>query len=221
VDATTHRAFVLSDDQPVYTNSSSVVVLDTRGGALPRTLTVQGKPPVSVAVDARTGRAFVSSRGTLTVLDAATGRVLRAIPVSDPFHGPASGEYLGLTVDEAAGRILGVLENRLVVLDARTGALLASSTSLGPDSISSGPLIDPRAGRAFVLYQSPRGGMRASISGPGYVGVFDAATGRRLRTVTVGIVGNPHAQALAVDPDSGLVFSLNDNSVSVLDGRRP
>ncbi len=137
------------------------------------------------------------------------------------FHGPASGAYLGLTVDEAAGRILGVLENRLVVLDARTGVLLASSTSLGPDSISSGPLIDPRAGRAFVLYQSPRGGMRASISGPGYVGVFDAATGRRLRTVTVGIVGNPHAQALAIDPDSGLVFSLNDNSVSVIDGRRP
>ncbi len=225
VDAATHRAFVLSDDQPVYTNASSVVVLDTRGGAVLRTVTVQGQPLQSVAVDARTGRAFVSSRGTLTVLDAATGRVLRALPAPDPLRGQATGgAYLRLVADEPAGRILGLLENRLAVLDARTGALLSNHTSLGPDPIAAGPLIDPRAGRAFVLSLNLRVGMHGLlISGPGYVGVFDAATGRRLRTVTVGAVGNPHAQSMAVDPDSGLVFSLNDsdNSVSVIDGRHP
>jgi len=220
VDAATDRAFVLSNDQPAINTPGSVIVLDTRNGAVLRTLTVRHKAG-SLAVDARTGRAFVSTLGALDVLDAATGRVLRAIPVPDPYGGRATGEYVGLAADEPAGRVLGLQSDRLVVLDARTGALLASRASLGPDSVSGGPLIDPRAGRAFELYLSPRGDFGRETTVPGYVGVFDAATGRRLRTVTVGAVGNPHAQALAVDPDSGLVFSLNDNSVSVIDGGRP
>src|SRR5205823_1131938 len=79
LDARTGHAFIV-------TSTNSVLVLDTRGGAVERTIALDASfaPPAQglVTVDLRTGRVFVASQmGWVSMLDAHTGRVLRTIMV--------------------------------------------------------------------------------------------------------------------------------------------
>src|SRR5919201_1124740 len=104
VDERTGRVFVAGEDS---SGLGDVSVLDVMSGRLVRSVTV-GMLPTAVAVDARSGRVFVAnkgpvdgnlvplSNGTVTVLDARSGAVLRTIGV---------GTYpTALAVDERAGR---------------------------------------------------------------------------------------------------------------------
>ena len=88
----------------------SVLVLDSRAGRLPRTVTL-GSDPGFVAVDARRGRVFVLNGGaasnvngavhphdgSISVLDASTGAVPRTIP--------AGGNPELAAIDPASGRL--------------------------------------------------------------------------------------------------------------------
>ncbi len=101
VDTRTGRVFVANNA------SGTVSVLDARGGALLRTVTV-GPHPFVMAVDGRSSRVFVTSLGAMdaaghltgpgsvSVLDARNGALLRTLPVGV--------EPAVIAVDERAGR---------------------------------------------------------------------------------------------------------------------
>jgi len=103
VDTRTGRVFVANDGG----GTGSVSVLDARSGALLRTVTV-GPHPFVMAVDGRSGRVFVTSLGAMdaaglltgpgsvSVLDAQSGMLLRTVPVGV--------EPAVVAVDERAGR---------------------------------------------------------------------------------------------------------------------
>ncbi len=103
VDMRTGRVFVANDGG----GTGSVSVLDARSGALLRTVTV-GPHPFAMAVDGRSGRVFVTSLGAMdaagyltgpgsvSVLDARGGALLRTLPVGV--------EPAVIAVDEHAGR---------------------------------------------------------------------------------------------------------------------
>jgi YVTN family beta-propeller protein len=105
VDEQTGRVFVASGS--TFGVNGSVSILDAASGRLVRSVTV-GMLPAAVAVDARSGRVFVAnkgpldsnlvplSNGTVTVLDARSGAVLRTVAV---------GTYpTAIAVDQRAGR---------------------------------------------------------------------------------------------------------------------
>jgi DNA-binding beta-propeller fold protein YncE len=144
VDERTARAFVIGPPEQVdpavaSTPSGLVAVLDTRSGALVQ-ITPLGSGPDAVAVDERTGRVFVatSNAGTVTVVDAHDGTLLRTVRV-DPTPSLVVTLQYALAVDEARDRVYlstwgpfvptpGGLTLRgngtLCVLDARTGTVL-------------------------------------------------------------------------------------------------
>ena len=94
VDERTGRVFVVNSHTDPYripTERGSVSMLDARSGAALRTIPV-GWDPTVAAVDERKGRIFVVNRnidsrgrlignGSVSVLDARSGTVLRTIPV--------------------------------------------------------------------------------------------------------------------------------------------
>jgi len=153
VDRRAARAFVVTqnssqdgsdDDVP-----GTVSVLDTATGSLLRTVTV-GHEPMAVAVDERTGRAFIANKlsDSVSVLDAATGTTLRTVTV-----GPGgSGGYAApsaVAVDERTGHVfvLDAYDDSVRMLDATTGKVLHSSiVGTDPRTI----VVDGQAGRAFV-----------------------------------------------------------------------
>jgi len=103
VDTRTGRVFVANDGG----GTGSVSVLDAPSGALLRTVTV-GPHPFVMAVDGRSSRVFVTSLGAMdaaghltgpgsvSVLDARNGALLRTLPVGV--------EPAVVAVDERAGR---------------------------------------------------------------------------------------------------------------------
>jgi YVTN family beta-propeller protein len=194
-------------------------------------------------VDPRTHHVFVTNWGdnTVSMLDAASGRVLRVAAVG---HTPSA-----VAVDERASRafVLNVNPDSVSVLDTVRGVVLRTV----PFSHLSDVAVDERAGHVFVL-DGPDGMLGKAVmldarsgrvvhtaalgkgSRPvaidsrtqrafvpnaedGTVSVLDTVTGRVVRTVRVGSL--PYAAA--VDERTSRVFVTNnlDRSVSVLDAR--
>ncbi len=157
VDGRTSRLFIGEASRwscgarPVcqYIGPSQLVVLDTRTGRVVRALTAGTANPAAIAVATRTNRAFVfyttmttgrGAAGTLRVLDARTGQVLRTLPVT---VAPAEGQ---VAVDERRGRVYAVDTTGTSVFDATTGALLRTIAASG-DAIA----VDAPTGRAFIV----------------------------------------------------------------------
>lgn len=212
VDAWTGRAFVLNlavDDVGNPTGPGTVSVLNASSGALLRTVTLD-KVPSSMIVDPSTGHVFVASigfvganvypnypaHGRMSVLDAANGALLRTASVGA--H-PAS-----LALDQRTRHVFVVNGDGLSVLDAATGAVLHVSPLVG--SGSGYTAVDEQAGRVFV-----------SSYEPSRVSVYDASSGRCLRTLLVG----DHPAQVAVDSQTGRVFVSDANNeareVNILD----
>ncbi len=188
VDQRTGRIFVSRFD-------GTLSVLDAVSGRLLRTVTVRGSRRATTVtawgegapvVDARTNRVFVGDalRGTLSMLDAASGRLLRttALPVAVYPNAPV--------VDEQDGRVFVVDDAGVSVLDAGTGRLL-HRVVVGRNAPGFPPLaviVDARHGRAFVVARRE-----------GTVGMLDSRSGRVLRTLSVG----GHLGGAAVDSGAG------------------
>jgi len=172
-----------------------------------------GLHPIDLALDARRGQVFVlnggdaGGGGSLSVLDATTGRARGATPlgVVGAFDGFNLGQQ-ALGVDSHTGRVFvlragarpGTEAGSVAVLDAASGRLLGAT---GVEGRPLGLAVDERTGRVFVA------------SSGGSVSVLDSATGRLLRTVR-GLKGDG---ALAVDGRAGRVVVAAGAAVGVLD----
>jgi len=121
-----------------------------------------GTAPIAIAVDARTGRAFVVNNGnnTVSVLDTHTGALLRTVEVGQ--------NPTGIVVDERDGRV--VVTDAATRVDAQAGQLVSFLLSIGaPRDVSlldatSGsllrripaaasplpPMVDARRGQAII-----------------------------------------------------------------------
>jgi len=249
IDARDQRIFVANEgpltfDYALPTQPGSVSVIDGRTGAVLRTVRV-GQGPVSLAFDAPTGRVFVlctgrintvsgfmSRGGSVSVLDAATGALLRTLPVgptlltiSGPGTTPTGRQ--ALAVDSASGRVY-VATSAKVLVDGTTGAVRRTISVRGgitPSVIA--PSVIAVDGRARRLYMGDSGDTTMpfvpSSSVSGLFGVLDAATGKGIANVAVTQSG---ISVIAVDERAGrvLVFELHGNReystvVYVLDAR--
>jgi len=157
------------------------------GCVLPCALPV-GADPVALALDARTGRAFVVNRGgnSVSVLDAATDTLLRIVPVGRQPNAIAVDEGTGLVFVANGGG------HTVSVLDAASGAFRrAVAVGANPYALTVGMT----ARRVFVISN-----------------VLDAASGRLLRTAAIGSDLN----ALTVDEAAGHVFVTDQFGNSVV-----
>ena len=224
-----------------------VRVLDARSGDLVRTVTL-GLFPQGVAVNERTGRAFVTSvgvggAGLVGVLDTRTGRLLRTVDVG-------MGPQAQVVLDARRERVFVPVYNRtgnghVSVLDARSGRPLYTFAA---DTVPVRVAVDTRTGHAFVadessiglrVYDTRNGHLvrtiltghhpgvpvvdeqteRAFVSTAAAISMLDTRSGAVLRSVAVGRYPGPPA----VDVRSGRVFVATNAaqaaSVSVLDAR--
>lgn len=181
-----------------------------------RTIAV-GQSPAALAIDERTGRAFVVNSGdnTVSVLDTRTATLLRTVGVG--------WAPLTIAVDEQAGRVFVVnasarylATGSVSVLDATSGRLIeTTAVGLTPYAIA----IDQRAGRVFVLATG------AGPRGLGRLSVLDAATGRLVQTFVTGRNDAPllSAAMLAVDARTQRLFAVigspSGYTLDVLDSR--
>ena len=155
--------------------------------------------PSAVAVDAATGRVFVaeSGAGTVRVLEAGSGRVLREARVG---RNPVA-----LTVVPSTGRVFvaNASGSDIAVLDARSGALLRVTLLNGAPYQSLA--VDDAARRVIA------------ISGNNTLNLLDANSGVLRTSVSVGTV----LTALAVDSPANEVFAVDQggNNLSVRDAR--
>lgn len=208
--------------KPVLVGAAAVVALalvswayQARGGASAQVRTVAvGTLPWAVAIDAATGHLVVANRmtdpnglaagqGTVSLLDATGGAVLRTVPVgpdpravavdSAPAPAAPNGRIVVANDDDAS----------LSVLDARSGRLLRTvPVGANPHAVA----LDAQTARAFVVN-----------AGDGTVSVLDTRRWRVVRTVAVG-ADFAHT-GLAVDARSGRVFVGAGGVVTVLDAR--
>jgi len=175
-----------------------------------------GNSPVALAVDERAGHVFVANQvdGTVSVLDARSGRVIRTVPV-----GTAP---VAVAVDARTGRAFVVNSNvfptgtisgpsSVSVLDTHTGALVRTvavgqrAYTLAIDERAYTLAIDERANRVFVV-----NGDSDSVN------VLDARTGQALHTIPAGL----GPRSIAVDAGAGRIFLARlDGTVQVLDSR--
>jgi len=212
VDARTDRVFIArygGSDGKGY-----VDVLDARMGNLLRAVSV-GKYTEAAALDERTGRLFVLNqehrdrrcqclplgRGSVSVLDARDGRVLRTIAVGT---GPTT-----VAVDAATNRVFVVNQplpgnGSVSVLDAANGQVVCTV----PLGRSPGqPVVGVRD--AYALIPDSRG-----------MNVLDARDGRLLRTIQIRAdkYGNP-ATLEAVDEQRGRALAVNAAGAHLVDVR--
>src|SRR2546421_4709272 len=204
-----------------------------------------GYVPVSLAVDAGTGVAYVGRQdGAVTLLSTRTGRALRTLPASTGQPGAVS-----VAVAARLGRVylvhgltwVGIPGNELDILDARNQTLLYRRrvrNLIGYMAVDE-PLntlfvttqtgisrLDARTGRllGWTWSSGPNGvvvdrhtqHVFVPVGGPGSVSMLDAHTGRVLRTVRIS--ADPHH--IALDERIGRVYVLSDDTtLSVIDTR--
>jgi len=185
-----------------------------RSGAVLRHLDLAGA--TVIAVDAHLGRAVVGqgTRGTVSIVDTQSGRLLHTIPLRHYFLGAivvAQSVGHAFVLNELAG--YNTVGNTVTMLDTRTGAPLHTAT------VFSSPIaaaVDEQSRQVFVTSDGAPG-VGTSGGGPGRVTIIDDRTGTPVRSVSVGRA----PQAIAVDPTTHRVFvaNMSSNTVSVLDSR--
>ncbi len=188
-------------------NAGSLWTIDTRTGAIVRVVR-DGTPYLQAldgpvpALDARRGHLYVPNLvdDTLAVVDAASGRVRRILPV---VHQPDE-----VAIDDRTERVFvgSTADWTLTTLDADAGRLLATRPFAAGD-LPGQLVIDPVGGR----------GVAAGYGGQ--VTLFDTRTGRPLRTV---VPDHGHLiTGLAVDASARRILGLveNEPTVVILDAR--
>ncbi len=194
----------------VATSDDTVDTLDGRDGTLLRTVAAgiaaggHVVPTAVMAVDDRGGHVFVldndlgaTFNGTVSVLDAASGRLVRRIVVG--------GEPTAVSVDERTGRAFVANGNSISVIDTRRLTLLRTVT-IGSGSaplVSGAPVVDAGMGRVYV----------ATYTSGQSVSILDAANGRLLHTVAL----HSAPDLILVDAVTGRLFTVGADGIGVLD----
>jgi len=206
-------------------------------GPLLRTVGVAAHP-IALIDDAPTGRVFVFSRTTaesdttsgesrITVLDAGSGRVVRAFSLGHRAFVPTTFGEPPAAVDPRTGRVFvptsrqlggdGVPEGpgTVTVLDGRSGALLRTlPVGHAPLAVA----LDGRTRRVFVYNNGYLPTPQSTTSADGGLSVLDADSGRQLARFR-----DEGGEPLVVDERTQRVFALGSSEVDVLDaatGRR-
>jgi DNA-binding beta-propeller fold protein YncE len=169
-----HHAFVAS------TTGASLWMLDTRTGAILRTVSIgRGSAWRPVAADLVADRLFVGSStvgmGGVTVVDARDGHIQRVIPTGqEPLHIAVDGtrERLFMLIDSGPPHRPAYT---LRALDLRRDKVLR--TVAVPDVNAIATTVDERTGRVIVL-----GSPAADWTRRETLQVFDAATGVLMKT---------------------------------------
>ena len=203
VDEATGRAFV--------TDPGRLFMLDARTGAVLRAFPLNGgiQSQSSPAVDETHGEVFVATHGApgsnpvgpahppnISVLDATTGQLRRAIPVGTDLLA-VDGSARRLILPYSCGDTPGVADLCVDTLDATTGRRIKTadlSSQQGYEQQPSAVAVDARAGSAVVLYGDGRGDAN--------IGVVATRTGAP-RTPVVGAGGS--FGLIAVDERVGRV----------------
>jgi len=192
VDEVAGRLFVVARTGPSPQRQSDMIsVLDSRSGALLRTVRM-GSRPDAVAVDARTSRAFVTTAGGIAVLDSRRGTLLRTV-TADGAH--------GIAIDAGRGLVFVAAGTQLLELDATTGAI-RRAIPLQRDGSAALVAIDGHHGRIFVALLDD-----VAAGGKGALVMLDEALGTVVDSAQVG--GSP--DAMAVDSVHGRVFVVNED----------
>jgi DNA-binding beta-propeller fold protein YncE len=199
------RVFALGYDR--------VTLLDARTGALVRTLTLGPDPtdwPTAVAVDARSGHAFVTTDSGVTMLDARRGTILRRIPIPGLPRDIAMDERIGrafLTVGKRWGPR--TIPGAVRILDTRTGATLRAIPVADPMAIA----LDRQVGHLVIF----------DVGGStNHVLLLDARTGALRARVPLGLasvsvtVDERASRAYVVNGHAGSVMVLDDRTGAVL-----
>ena len=186
---------------------------DTGHRSTPSTIAIGAVYPAStgppyaraLALDARSGHAFVATTTGIRVLDIRTGATVRTIPHE------GDGEPLALATDTSTGHIIVVTGSDIQVLDGQTGAIVHRV------AIPMYPLattVDQRVGHAFVLDLGGR------VSG-GRVVVLDTRSGHPLPRMVIVRGDKRDLGDIAVDERAGRVFVTKRaaGTVSVFDTR--
>jgi YVTN family beta-propeller protein len=235
-DALAHRLYVATADDRVWaldTSSERIVGAVAVGGA-----------PVAVAVNPASGRVYVATVNGLTVLTAGAATVRTSVALEQP---PTA-----LAVDPALDRVYvttvafqhGLGSGRLVVVDARRDAVVASlPIGVNPQGLA----VDSRTQRLYVADAGsgsiialsgeslavqatiPVGGAPYRVSvdpqaGRVYVTDRDApilwVLDETSNTVQSSVPVGQHPAGVAVDPATGRIFVANggEGSVAVLRG---
>jgi len=175
-----------------------------------RTVAV-GQRPFAVGVDEQAGRVFVSNSqdGTVSVLAATTGAVLRTVRVGGvPDHIAVLARWnRAYVLDAGALPTDDPARGSITILDATSGAVL-HRTPLGKGARSLA--IDAPLQRVFVVNVDS-----------GSLSTVDASTGRALSIVAVGdqpggVAVDERTQRVFV---SGFIGQNGDGAVRVVDGR--
>lgn len=196
IDPGTARLFVVDGDPGM------VTVIDSKSDRPVATIAV-GEKLESVAVDG-SGRVFVAgeAKSDLVAIDAASAKVVARWPTPD------CKSPHGLAVDARSQRaFLGCANSRMMVVDTRTGRVVANLTiGLGNDSVA----FDPVRRRLF-----------SSNGRDGTVSVFQQETPDTYRALAT-IPTTAGARTMSVDPASGRLFVAGaDTDPSTTPGGRP
>lgn len=195
-------------ERAVVTNltNDAVQLIDTRRGTFIRTTLAGGGP---LAIDEATGRVFGNQIGgepnVLRVLDARTGRLLRAETVNRDVE-------QGLPV-EGGRRVFIRGGNSVSILDGRTGAVLRTTRLNGTDGGyavqgAAGLMAeDARLGRVVVVDLGPEIGNSGPL-GHGDVAVLDSTSGMLLHTIPAGV----RPEAVAIDQRTDQAFIVDSGT---------
>lgn len=176
------------------------VAVASHGEASPilRTVMVGGDPEQSLTVDDQTSRAFVFNRfnNTVSVLDTATGALVRTVSVGASFAFFAIDRPTGHVFLGSGG------DGTISMLDAHTGRVMRTVTD--PDNDVRRLAVDERTNRVFV------GGNGNAVT------VLDGRTGAILQHLAV--CGGPFA--VGVSERTGHLFAkCNDGTTDMFDAR--
>ena len=252
IDARDRHIFVanegpLAANRALPSGMGSVSMVDERTGAVLRTVTV-GQTPVAIAFDAPTGRVFVltagridtsagftSVGGSVSVLDAVTGALVRTlevgpVPITVSGSGAVPSARQALAVDATSGRVYVAAGDTILALDGSTGLIRQTL-----DLSTGGPPQIPSPSTVVVSAQAQRlyvgDGYDAALPPPatplgssgGSLAVLNNATNRGVANVVLRQQG---VRAIAVDERANrvLVFELPGDRtyptvVEVLDAR--
>lgn len=235
LDGATARAFVAVHNSAM----GRIVTVDTHTGHVLRTTDV-GARPLAVDLASRAHRVIVLSLTSLYALDATSGALLRAIPVTAYPN--------ALAVDESRGRVLVTSHTAtgtsVTIYDTASFArlahftLAARSAPIAVAAAGGRALVVTTGGRTSLIDETTARVVRVTPVGQGAgpvaidsltdrgfvanpvsdtVRVIDLATGGVLRTVGVGLVPS----WLGVDEAAGRVLVVNhgDGTLTLLDAR--
>ncbi len=196
VDGRHHRVFIANFV------TGTVGAYDMRDGRLVGEARLSHGGPTALIANARAGRVFAIQSGWVHVLDATSGRLLRAIGIGQRFK---VVHDLQLTLDVAHNRVLIVdpRANAVSLLDGVSGRLLHTS-SLPPITIAASPAVDERDG-SIVVANAGLPDRMGNLDNLASVSVIDSANGTIRRIIPVG----RGPGEVAMDEQGGRVVVLN------------